>query len=110
MHSVPHPEFAWKGFPMPWCKLPRFELFFHDKGQGAPLVFLNGLSGDHTYWMGQVRFFSKHFRCLALDQRDVGQTVPPDTPYTPGDLARDVIGVLDQLGLPAAHIVGLSMG
>src|SRR5436189_4459171 len=95
---------------MPWCKLPQFELFFHDKGQGAPLVFLNGLSGDHLYWMGQVRYFAKRHRCIALDQRDVGQTQAPAAPYSPRDLAGDALGLLDQLGLMSAHVLGLSMG
>ncbi|WP_447407632.1 alpha/beta fold hydrolase, partial [Clostridium perfringens] len=50
------------------------------------------------------------YRCLALDNRDVGQTHGPDRPYTTADLAADVTGLLGHLDLPAAHVVGLSMG
>ena len=38
---------------MPVCQLARAELFYADKGLGEPLLFLNGLSGDHLYWTGQ---------------------------------------------------------
>jgi pimeloyl-ACP methyl ester carboxylesterase len=86
------------------------ELFYVEKGQGEPLVFLNGLSGDHLYWMGQLRAFGKHFRCLALDNRDVGQSCSPATAYTSADMAADVAGLLERLALPPAHVVGLSLG
>src|SRR2546423_1026095 len=95
---------------MPWCSSPAVELFYHDRGQGVPLVFLNGLSGDHLYWMGQVRFFARRYHCLALDGRDVGQTRNPESPYTVQDLAGDVLAVLDQNSVAKAHFVGLSMG
>jgi 3-oxoadipate enol-lactonase len=95
---------------MPRCQLPESDLFYAEKGQGEPLVFLNGLSGDHLYWMGQLRAFAKHFRCLAPDNRDVGQTRGPAAPYTTAEMAADVAGLLDRLGLPPAHIVGLSLG
>jgi pimeloyl-ACP methyl ester carboxylesterase len=92
------------------CQVGDTDLFYAEKGQGEPLVFLNGLSGDHLYWMGQLRAFGKHFRCLAPDNRDVGQTRGPGSPYTTADMAADVAGLLERLGLPPAHVVGLSLG
>jgi pimeloyl-ACP methyl ester carboxylesterase len=90
------------------------ELHYADIGQGPPLVFLNGLAGDHLYWMGQVRAFSGRgrsvFRCLALDNRDAGQSSYATAPYTVADLADDVAALLQALDLPPAHIVGLSLG
>jgi pimeloyl-ACP methyl ester carboxylesterase len=74
------------------------------------VVFLNGLSGDHLYWAGQMRAFGKHFRCIGVDNRDAGQTTTPPIGYTIKTLAGDVLGLLDHLGLEAAHVVGLSMG
>src|SRR5262245_21526205 len=95
---------------MPLCQLANAELFYAEKGQGEPLVFLNGLSGDHLYWMGQLRAFGKQFHCLALDNRDVGRSRCPAAAYGTAELAADVLGLLDRLALPAAHVVGLSMG
>src|SRR5207247_2368384 len=34
---------------MPWCTLPTVELFYAARGAGDPVLFLNGLSGDHLY-------------------------------------------------------------
>src|SRR5207247_1005623 len=95
---------------MPVCRLPEVELFYVEKGEGEPLVFLNGLSGDHLYWMGQLRAFGKRYRCLALDNRDAGRSRGPARPYTTADMAADAAALLDRLQLPPAHVVGLSLG
>ncbi len=86
------------------------DLHYADTGHGVPVVFLNGLGGDHLYWMGQVRACSRNFRCLAIDNRDAGRSGYAAAPYTLGDMADDVAALLDQLDLPAAHVVGLSLG
>jgi pimeloyl-ACP methyl ester carboxylesterase len=85
-------------------------LHYEERGDGVPLVFLHGLAGDHLYWQGQMRTFARRFRCLAPDNRDAGQSGPAVAPYTIGDLAADVAGLLDALGLPDAHLAGLSLG
>jgi pimeloyl-ACP methyl ester carboxylesterase len=95
---------------MPQARCNGLDLFYADSGEGPPLVFLNGLAGDHLYWMGQVRAFSKRYRCLALDNRDAGQSSYATEPYTMGDLAEDVAALLASLGLAPAHVVGLSLG
>jgi pimeloyl-ACP methyl ester carboxylesterase len=95
---------------MPWCTLPALELFYADKGTGEPVLFLNGLSGDHLYWSAQLRAFSRKFHALAPDNRDVGQTRHPSQPYAIADLADDAAGLLGRLNLPPAHVIGLSMG
>ncbi len=95
---------------MPLCQLPEVALYYVEKGQGEPLVFLNGLSGDHLYWMRQLRAFAKTYRCLALDNRDVGRSGCPARPYTTADMAADVAALFERLELPPAHVVGLSLG
>ncbi len=98
---------------MPNCQLTNANLFYAERGlgdQGEPLLFLNGLSGDHLYWGGQLRYFSKRFRCLAVDNRDVGQSSYADASYTGRDLANDVAEFLERLEAKPAHVVGLSMG
>jgi pimeloyl-ACP methyl ester carboxylesterase len=95
---------------MPLCHLASRDLFYTEKGTGEPLVFLNGLSGDHLYWAGQLRALARRYRCFALDNRDVGQSSYAAAPYSVADLATDVVGLLDHRGVPAAHVVGLSLG
>ena len=86
------------------------QLHYADIGQGDPVIFLNGLAGDHLYWMGQVRAFSSRYRCLAIDNRDSGRSFYASKPYSLGELADDVFGLLQSLQLPPAHVVGLSLG
>jgi pimeloyl-ACP methyl ester carboxylesterase len=95
---------------MPLCHLAHADLFHDERGEGEPLVFLNGLSGDHLYWRSQFRAFGKKYRCLAVDNRDVGQSSYAARPYTIRDLASDLIEWMEQLQLPPAHVVGLSLG
>jgi pimeloyl-ACP methyl ester carboxylesterase len=95
---------------MPTASLSQATLFYAEKGQGDPLVFLNGLSGDHGYWMGQLRTFARSYHCLAVDNRDVGRSSYAAGPYTIRDLAGDTAELLDRLALPPAHVIGLSMG
>lgn len=50
---------------------------------------------------------------IRYDHRDTGQSAcdPPGAPsYSGDDLVADAMGVLDALGIPAAHLVGISMG
>jgi pimeloyl-ACP methyl ester carboxylesterase len=95
---------------MPFCTITNATVFYKEKGEGEPLIFLNGLSSDHSYWLAQLRAFARRFRCIALDNRDVGQGASDGTPYSIRDLAGDVAEFMDKLQLPAAHIAGLSMG
>jgi pimeloyl-ACP methyl ester carboxylesterase len=95
---------------MPLSHLAHSDLFHDEKGEGDPLLFLNGLSGDHLYWRSQFRAFGKKYRCLAVDNRDVGQSSYAAESYTIRDLASDLIEWMDLLNLPPVNVVGLSMG
>ena len=69
-----------------------------------------GWGGDHTAWAFQVPAFAAEFDVIALDNRGAGQSGAPDTRYTIGGMADDVVGLMDQLGVRSAHICGASMG
>ncbi|MFN4259380.1 MAG: alpha/beta fold hydrolase [Gemmataceae bacterium] len=95
---------------MPIFLCDDYQLHYAERGAGVPVIWLNGLAGDHLYWMGQMRAFHKHYHCLALDNRDAGQSSYMAAPYGIADLADDVARLMVSLGLPSAHIVGLSLG
>lgn len=86
------------------------QLFFEESGRGEPLVFLGGLGGDHRAFAVPMRSFGTRHRALALDARDVGQSDRAEGPYSTAEMADDVAGWMDALGLPAAHLVGHSLG
>jgi len=57
-----------------------------------------------------VGAFSDHFRLLLFDPRGVGETPDPGTPFTPDELADDVLAAMDAAGVQRAHLVGHSLG
>jgi pimeloyl-ACP methyl ester carboxylesterase len=80
-----------------------------------PIVLVTGASGSMLWWperfcemlAGAGRFVIRY------DQRDTGRSVTYETGrpgYTGLDLVADIAGVLDGFGVPAAHVVGVSMG
>ena len=69
-----------------------------------------GWGGDHTAWAFQIPAWAVEFDVIALDNRGAGQSDAPDRPFTVADMADDVVGLLDELGVRAAHICGASMG
>jgi pimeloyl-ACP methyl ester carboxylesterase len=81
-------------------------------GTGVPLLFIHEFAGDHRSWEPQVRFFSGAFRCITYAARGYPPSDVPADPaaYSQQHAVADAIAVLDRLGLPAAHVVGLSMG
>jgi pimeloyl-ACP methyl ester carboxylesterase len=87
------------------------ETYYEIEGDGPPVVFVGGLSQDHLGWMLQVpAVAAAGYRCITFDNRDAGQTASSTTSYDLRQMATDTLGLMDALGLPSAHVVGLSMG
>jgi pimeloyl-ACP methyl ester carboxylesterase len=95
---------------MPAVSVGGRSFYYESQGEGEPLVFLSGLGGDSRAFSVTLRHFAPAFRTLALDNRDVGRSDPVGSPYTTADMAEDVVGWLDALGVGPAHVVGQSLG
>jgi 3-oxoadipate enol-lactonase len=79
--------------------------------EDAPVVVLsNSMGADLRMWDGVVGALAEHFRVVRYDTRGHGQSPSVPGPYSMDDLADDVVGLLDTLGVPKAHLVGLSLG
>jgi pimeloyl-ACP methyl ester carboxylesterase len=86
------------------------ELFYKSYGAGQPLVILHGLLGAGGNWHSLAgNAFSKHFRTLAVDQRNHGRS-PHSSVLDYPTMAADLDALLTQLGLPSTHLLGHSMG
>lgn len=74
------------------------------------LVLSNSLGTAMAMWDDQVPALSRHFRVLRYDTRGHGASsvMPGDTSLD--RLGRDVIGLLDALGIESPHFCGLSLG
>ena len=77
----------------------------------APVVLLLGsLGSDLSMWDAQVPGLAGPFRVLRADLRGHGGSPVPPGPYGLDDLVDDVLALLDGLGVPRVHAVGLSLG
>jgi 3-oxoadipate enol-lactonase len=82
-----------------------------DGPNGAPVLMLSNSLGTTLHmWDDQVGPFTKHFRLLRYDRRGHGKSSVPPGPYTMERLGRDVLAVLDGLGIAKVNWCGLSMG
>jgi 3-oxoadipate enol-lactonase len=77
----------------------------------APVLMLSNSLGTNLHmWDDQVAPFTRHFRLVRYDRRGHGRSGVPKGPYTMERLGRDVLGVLDALGIQKINWCGLSMG
>lgn len=97
---------------MPFAQAQGARLYFEETGTGHPIVFVHEFGADHREWEEQVRFFAREYRCITFAARGYPPSdVPADPALYGQDFAvADILAVLDDLALPRAHIVGLSMG
>jgi pimeloyl-ACP methyl ester carboxylesterase len=97
---------------MPFASSQGVKLYFEETGRGHPIVFVHELAADHRNWESQVRWFSRHYRCIAFNARGYPPSDVPESGNAYGYTfaADDIAAVLDHLGLAKAHVVGLSMG
>ena len=73
-------------------------------------MLLAGQSNNHTWWDPVRGDFETEYQTISLDWRGTGGSDKPDEVYSTRGFARDVVAVLDALGLSTAHIYGTSMG
>jgi len=78
-------------------------------GDGPPVVLLHSFLMDGEMFAPQVAELGAEFRFVAVDERGHGET-PADAPFDYWDVARDVLGLLDELGLGRAAVIGTSQG
>ena len=73
------------------------------RGDGPPLLLLMGLGADHTVWEEHAKEYEKHFQCVMIDNRGVGQSDKPAGSYTTARMATDAIEVAAALGIDRAE-------
>jgi 3-oxoadipate enol-lactonase len=82
-----------------------------DGERDKPVLLLsNSIGTDLHMWDGQVAPLTEHFRLLRYDARGHGASDVPAGPYSLDRLGRDVVQLLDALGLARVHVLGLSLG
>ena len=96
---------------MPTAALPDLEMAYELVGEGVPIVLVAGTGYPGATWHPELvtRLAAGH-AVLTFDHRGTGDT--PSTPdrYSTRGFASDALALMDSLELPAAHVVGHSMG
>lgn len=95
---------------MPHVSSNGVNLYYEEHGDGEPLLLIMGFTVSSIGWHWSVPSFAKDFRTIAFDNRGVGQSDKPDTPYSMQMFVDDTAGLLDRLDINQAHIFGISMG
>jgi 3-oxoadipate enol-lactonase len=79
--------------------------------EGAAVLVLGGSLGTTLeMWDPQVQALCDSFHVVRFDHRGHGRSPVPEGPYEIADLGRDVLGLLDRLGIEHASYCGLSIG
>ncbi len=97
---------------MPFAKFKGVQLYYEEAGKGFPIMFVHEFAGDLRSWEGQMRHFSRRYRCIAFNARGY---LPSDVPaavsqYSQAIATDDIANVMRALGIRKAHVIGCSMG
>jgi pimeloyl-ACP methyl ester carboxylesterase len=92
---------------MPTVDVNGARLWYDEAGSGNAVLLLHGGLGDSGLWEPVVPFLAQQFRTIRTDLRFFGSSTGPAMPWS---WQHDVVGVLDELGIERAGLVGLSLG
>jgi 3-oxoadipate enol-lactonase len=81
-----------------------------NEGGGPWLTFVHQLGGDLSVWDQMAGYFRDDYTVLRYDVRGHGHSAVAREPFGVRDLADDLAKLLDALGAPTTHVVGLSLG
>jgi pimeloyl-ACP methyl ester carboxylesterase len=96
---------------VPTINIAGTDLYYERRGQGEPLLLVQGLGGNSLHWgEGFLGGLGDGFELILYDHRGAGRSGALEGEHTIADLAGDAIGLLDALEIDTAHIVGISMG
>ena len=113
-----------------FAKVGEVDLCWDELGDpdGEPMVMVMGLGTQLIHWHPDfcAELGERGYRVIRFDNRDAGlstsfEGAPParmaamfglrrGLAYTLDDMADDVTGLMDELGIESAHLVGISMG
>lgn len=95
---------------MPKTQVNGIDLFYSIQGTSEPLLLIAGFDSDSSSWSAIIPALVQQYQVILFDNRGVGQSSAPDSPYSIKQMAADAAALLDYLGVLKAHVAGHSMG
>jgi pimeloyl-ACP methyl ester carboxylesterase len=79
-------------------------------GEGEPLLIINGTSQSLGMWAQSAPILAGRCRVITWDLPGLGGSERGTSEMTVRSLAEDARALLDELGVPRAHVLGYSLG
>src|SRR4051812_38141900 len=95
---------------MPYSRRNGVAIWYEVTGDGPALVLIHANPFDHDLWLYQAAHFSTWFKIIGVDIRGYGRSQKVATPFTLKEMSDDVIGVMDELSIDRAVLMGCSVG
>jgi pimeloyl-ACP methyl ester carboxylesterase len=95
---------------MPYAKAGDLNVYYREKGEGEPVVFVHGNWVTSLEWEPVLSRLPEGFHGIAPDLRGRGKTEGPDNDYTMPEMAADLLHFVDAVGLEKFHLVAHSLG
>jgi pimeloyl-ACP methyl ester carboxylesterase len=95
---------------MPFATINSVNMYYEIAGHGEPMILVHGSWGDHHNWASVVPLLSQSFQIVTYDRRGHSQSQTGSGQGSFAEDAEDLVGLVQQLGLAPAHVVGNSGG
>jgi len=93
------------------AELNGIKMHYQIKGEGRDVVLIHGVTSTLAIWYTKVMpSFASEFRVIAYDLRGHGYSEMTEHGYTSGEMAQDLLALMDHLGLERPLFVGHSYG
>src|SRR4028119_2140224 len=95
---------------MPLLPVNGIDMYYEERGSGEPLLLIMGITAAGSVWEKHAAYWEKSFRCIIADNRGVGLSGKPASPYSTELMADDYAGLLEALHIENVPVIGCSMG
>ncbi len=96
---------------MPNVKLPTgVDLYYESRGQGEPLILVPSTAFSCEVWKPSQMPLAQSLNLIVHDPRGCGRSVARQNVYTIEQMGADIVALMDHLKIPAAHLLGHSIG